>query len=590
MNNLKYLIENWIRWDKKSLLYFFIRIPAQVLLPIVTAYIPKVIIECITEGVTVTRMIFVIALLSFVLSLVTWLDPYIREILKGSSNIIRMRYAILAFRKNLNMDYIDIESLEGRNKYNQASGFYKSDQSPASLFIDNLGQTFVCIIGVVASITLLYRVNSFMILLVLVNCIFEFFLLRSIFGQELILNKTKNKETVKFYYYYDLGKDFYSAKDIKLYNFDQFFSNKLNETISNLKLAMKKFIPYSFKINGIRALLNFIREFIVYSYLVYLTYNGNIEVSEFVFYFGIISGFSNWIIKLVGSISEIEYCCKECAIYREYIENNQIHKRSTNIDFTSIDSLELKNVSFRYSNSNNNTLNNISFNAKKGENIAIIGENGAGKTTIIKLICGLYNPTKGKIYINGKDNTLFSKENYFDLFSVVFQDYSFMPITIAENITAQKNYDKERLYYALKKAGILQKIITLENKEKTMMLKEIYNDAAEFSGGEKQKLLLAKAIYKDSPILILDEPTASLDPISEENLYKRYSEITKNKISFFISHRLSSTRFCDRILFISNGQIVENGTHEELMNLKGFYYKMYQAQSFYYKEMNINYE
>lgn len=226
----------------------------------------------------------------------------------------------------------------------------------------------------------------------------------------------------------------------------------------------------------------------------------------------------------------------------------------------------------------------MSFKVSKGENIAIVGENGAGKTTAIKLLCGLYYPTKGDILINGKSSRDFSKESYFDLFSVVFQDHNFLPLTVAENICARADYDKEKLSYALQKAGIDGKINSLEKKENTYMVKDVYKDAADFSGGEKQKLLLAKAIYKNAPVLILDEPTAALDPIAENELYLKYNEMTDNKISFFISHRLSSTRFCDRILFISDGRITEEGTHDELMAQKGAYYRMYQLQSYYYKE------
>lgn len=158
-------------------------------------------------------------------------------------------------------------------------------------------------------------------------------------------------------------------------------------------------------------------------------------------------------------------------------------------------------------------------------------------------------------------------------------------MTVAENICAKSDYDSEKLYSALEQSGIADKIYSLDKKENSFMVKDVYKDAVDFSGGEKQKLLLAKAIYKDAPVLILDEPTAALDPIAENELYLKYNELTKGKLSFFISHRLSSTRFCDRILFIKDGKIAEEGTHEELMALKGSYYKMYQLQSYYYKEM-----
>ena len=226
----------------------------------------------------------------------------------------------------------------------------------------------------------------------------------------------------------------------------------------------------------------------------------------------------------------------------------------------------------------------MSFKVNRGENIAIVGENGAGKTTAVKLLCGLYYPTSGEILINGKSSRDFSNDSYFNLFSAVFQDYYFMPMTIAENICTASDYDRKKLFAAFDKAGISEKINSLPLKEKTYMIKDVYKDAADFSGGEKQKLLLAKAIYKNAPVLILDEPTAALDPIAENELYLKYNEMTSGKISFFISHRLSSTRFCDRILLVKDGKIAESGTHDELMALKGLYYRMYQVQSYYYKE------
>lgn len=590
MDNFKYMIKNWLTWDRKSLIYFIIKIPALVLQPIITAYIPKVIIDCITEGVTINRLIIIIAMLSLLITLITWLDPFMHELLIGSSNIIRMRYSMEAFRKNLYTDYINIESLEGRKRNKEAAEFYRSSYSPATSFIDNLGQIFVCIVGVITSMVLLYKINIFMIFIILISCAVEFFVLRFLHDKELVINKTRSRATVKFYYFYNLSKDTSASKDIKLYNFEDYFTYTLAKIISNLEKITKQYGPQSFKVSSVRALLNFIRELVAYSYLVYLTYNGSIKVSDFIFYFGIISGFSNWIVKLVGSISRMEYCCKSCGLYRNYIEDDSLHNNSNKIDFESIESIEFDNVSFKYPNADNNTLHNISFKIKKGENIAIIGENGAGKTTIIKLLCGLYDATEGSILVNNRDITLYSKDSYFDLFSVVFQDYFFMPMSIAENISVDKNFNKERLYSAFEKAGILEKIESLKDKENTPMIKDIYRDAAEFSGGEKQKLLLAKSIYKNAPILILDEPTAALDPIAEGELYQKYNEITKDKISFFISHRLSSTVFCDKILFVSDGKITEVGTHAELMSLKGAYYRMFQAQSYYYKEMNVNHD
>ena len=583
--NFKYMLANWIKWDRKSLVYFFIRVPAMVLQPIITAYIPKAMIDCINEGVTVGRLTLVVALLSILVALTTWLTPFMQELLNGSARIIRMRYAIMAFNKNLNTPYINIESLDGREKNKRAMEFYRSYYSSSADFVETCNQMLVCLVGVVTSLALIYKINIIMILIILATCVGEFFLLKFLNKKEKGVKDSRSSIFVKFDYYYSLSKDITAAKDIRLYGFADYFVFSIARLIAGLEKITSKYMHQSVKVGGTRALLNLMRELVAYAYLTYLVCQNKLSVSDFIFYFGIITGFSNWIMNLVYLYSNMERCCNDCAAFREFVESSEENKNKPDIDFKDVHSIEFKNVHFTYPSAQKSTINNMSFKVNSGENIAIVGENGAGKTTAIKLLCGLYYPTDGDILVNGKSSRDFSSDSYFNLFSAVFQDYNFLPMRIAENICAASDYDKEKLYSAFEKAGIMDKINSLENKENSLMVKDVYKGAVDFSGGEKQKLLLAKAIYKNAPVLILDEPTAALDPIAENELYLKYNEMTDNKISFFISHRLSSTRFCDRILFIKDGTIAESGTHEELMALKGSYYKMYQVQSYYYKEM-----
>lgn len=584
-NNFRYMLTNWMAWDKKGVVYFIIRVPAMVLQPIITAYIPKAMIDCINEGVTVGRLTFVVALLSVLVALTTWLTPFMQELLSGSARIIRMRYAVMAFNKNLHTDYINIESLQGREKNKRAMEFYRSYYSSSADFIETCNQLLVCLVGVVTSLALIYKINILMILIILATCVAEFFLLKYLNKKEKGVKDARSSIFVKFDYYYSLSKDLSAAKDIRLYGFTDYFLLAIAKLIAGLEDITAKYMHQSVKVGGTRALLNLVRELVAYAYLTYLVCKNRLSVSDFIFYFGIITGFSNWIINSVYYYANIERCCNDCAAFREFVESKEESKNKPDIDFDTVDSIEFKDVSFTYPSAEKSTINNMSFKVNRGENIAIVGENGAGKTTAIKLLCGLYYPTEGDILINGKSSRDFSSDSYFDLFSAVFQDYNFLPMTIAENICTTSDYDKDKLYSALEKSGIMGKINSLDKKENTLMVKDVYKDAADFSGGEKQKLLLAKAIYKNAPVLILDEPTAALDPIAENELYLKYNEMTDNKISFFISHRLSSTRFCDKILFIKDGTIAESGSHEELIALKGDYYRMYQIQSYYYKEI-----
>ena len=587
LSNLKYMLSNWIEWDKKSLLFFFVRVPALVLQPIVTAYIPKAMIDCIEKGVTTEQLILVVALLSLLLTFTIWMDPFMKELIRGGARIVRMRYAVMAFRKNLWADYVNIESLEGRELQKRAEAFYNARFSSGADFIEECNDFLVCIIGVIASAVLIYKINILMILLILLTCVGEFVILKVLNKKQKAMLDDSSKLSSKLDYFYKLSKSSDASKDIKLYGFQDYFIYTVAKITSDIERIIAKYTNQSAAVSGIRAVPNLIRQLIAYVYLIYLVTNGSLTISEFVFYFGIITGFSNWIVNLVFSYSKIERSVNDCAVFRKYIESENESRDKPDVDFSEIESIEFKNVSFTYPSAEKSTIKAMSFKVNQGENIAIVGENGAGKTTAIKLLCGLYYPTEGDILINGKSSRDFSSESYFDLFSAVFQDYFFMPMTVAENISAEKEYDKEKLYSAFKKAGILEKINSLPDKENSLMDKNVYKNAVDFSGGEKQKLLLAKAVYKNAPVLILDEPTAALDPISENELYLKYNELTENKISFFISHRLSSTRFCNRILFIKDGKIAESGTHEELMALKGAYYRMYQIQSYYYKETEV---
>lgn len=215
-----------------------------------------------------------------------------------------------------------------------------------------------------------------------------------------------------------------------------------------------------------------------------------------------------------------------------------------------------------------------------------MGVNGAGKTTLVKLICGLYQPTSGQILLNGVDITEFNRNEYYGIISAVFQEPRFLPCTVLENVSMapEQESDKENFSVCIEKAGLTEKIKSLPQKENTYLVKNVNEDAVELSGGEMQRLLLARALYKDSPILVLDEPTAALDPIAENEIYLRYSEISQNKTSIYISHRLSSTRFCDRIVLLDNSRIAEIGTHNELLNQNGKYAEMFNIQSKYYRE------
>lgn len=243
-------------------------------------------------------------------------------------------------------------------------------------------------------------------------------------------------------------------------------------------------------------------------------------------------------------------------------------------------------MTFRYDEAEKDTLKNISFTIHPGEKIALVGMNGAGKTTLVKLLCGLYLPSSGDIQINGVSIHKFTRNDYYRLFSPVFQDVQTAFFSLADTVSGhlEEGGDPVRAEECMRRAGLGKKIDSLPHGIHTKLDKQINKDGVELSGGELQKLMLARALYKDAPILVLDEPTAALDPIAENEIYLQYREMTKEKTSLFISHRLASTQFCDRILYLQDGRIIEEGGHGELIALDGEYAKLYEMQSCWYRD------
>ncbi|MBR6647159.1 MAG: ABC transporter ATP-binding protein, partial [Clostridia bacterium] len=247
--------------------------------------------------------------------------------------------------------------------------------------------------------------------------------------------------------------------------------------------------------------------------------------------------------------------------------------------------IEFHNVSFRYPESDSYALKNVNLKFAVGDSIAVVGMNGSGKTTMIKLLCRLYDPTEGYITLNGIDIQKYDYEDYLDLFSVVFQDFRLFSFSVGENVSAQVDFDEEKVWSSLEKAGMLERVKAMPKGLRTPVYKDFEEDGVEISGGEAQKLAISRALYKDAAFVILDEPTASLDPIAENEIYSRFNDMVKDKTAVYISHRLSSCRFCDRILVFHEGRLIQDGSHKKLLeDTQGKYYELWNAQAQYYAE------
>ena len=338
---------------------------------------------------------------------------------------------------------------------------------------------------------------------------------------------------------------------------------------------------------GLMALL---QNGIAYVILTGALFAGRLTVGDFVFYFGLVGGVAGFLQGIIRAVAKLNTRAERIACYRElyHYPNRFNHGKGCSLPKGPV-RIELKDVWYRYDGAKDYCLKGINLCIESGQSLALVGVNGAGKTTLIKLICGMYTPSKGEILVGGRRIEEYNIEEYYSLISAVFQEIRAVAFTCFEfvaGVDLKRPTAREDAIAAMKAAGIYEKVSGLSKGMDTHLMRGIYDDGVDLSGGEMQKLVLARAIYKDGPILILDEPTAALDPIAENNLYLKYRQLTQGKTSVYISHRFASTRFCDRIVFLEDGQIWESGTHEELMGKNGRYAYMFGVQSKYYSSEN----
>ena len=387
------------------------------------------------------------------------------------------------------------------------------------------------------------------------------------------------------------ASDISYAKDMRIFNLPVFFKQAMERSFSKRLDWYEQQDEWSFRHNVADRIVQWTGYLCAYGYVVYKGFKGNIGAGDFVLYFNAIVVLTRTVYDLVDSYNGFKWQSDNISYAREYCDLPDNTNRGEGEPLPSKDyDIEFRNVSYTYYKADEPTIKNLSFTLHKGERLALVGLNGAGKTTLIKLMCGLYDPTEGEILLNGKPVNAYNRDEYFTLFSAVFQDISELPVSIAENISGEsyERTDKEKLVRCMKQSGLYEKIMSLPDGDKTHLVRSLYDNAIELSGGQKQKMALAKALYKDAPILLLDEPTAALDPIAEQEMYMNYANFSQGKASVFISHRLASTRFCDRIILLENGEIAEIGTHSQLMEQGGKYAELFELQSSYYNDKAVS--
>jgi len=379
------------------------------------------------------------------------------------------------------------------------------------------------------------------------------------------------------------------AKDIRLFGMVPWLNEIYQKTVDAYRAFQRQAENVVIWGSIADLILSFLRNGVVYVLLIAMVLDGQLSVSLFLLYFAAAGEFSSWVTGILNNLLTLHSQCLEISIIREcleYPEPFRFHDgEPLSVDTNRKYEITLEDVSFRYPGAEKNTLSHIQLTLHPGEKLAVVGLNGAGKTTLVKLLSGFLDPSEGRVLLDGKDIREYNREDYYKMFSAVFQDFCLLPVTVAENVAqSYEGIDQAKVRDCIAKAGLTEKVESLPQQYDTKLNREIYEDAAMLSGGETQRLMLARALYKDAPIVVLDEPTAALDPIAEADLYNKYSDMTHGRSSVYISHRLASTRFCDRIILLEDGRLTEEGTHDALLAGGGRYAELFQIQSKYYQK------
>ena len=441
--------------------------------------------------------------------------------------------------------------------------------------------------GFAVYLTILSHLDPILLLVTIATCLAGFWIARRTSGWMYRHRDEEEAYITRKRYIHRVAESVPVAKDIRIFGLQNWI-NDLYASVHDVYLAFRlRAEKVKLLAELTEAVLTMARNGIAYGYLIQMALLEHLSVGEFLLYFTAISTFTQWVMGILQASLKLHTQSLDISRVREFLDYPEPFRFSGGAALPDRRPYELRleDVSFRYDGAETDTLRHLNLSIRPGEKLAIVGLNGAGKTTLVKLLCGLLDPTEGRVLLNGVDVRQFNRQEYYGLFSAVFQEFSILNVTIAENIAQNtENIDDARVNACLDQAGLTQAVAQLPQGTKTHVGREVFLDGVLFSGGQTQRLMLARALYKDSPILILDEPTAALDPLAENDIYLKYNDMTAGKTSLFISHRLASTRFCDRIILLADGGIAEEGTHESLLAAGGAYASLFAVQSRYYQE------
>lgn len=586
-NTIVYLVRHVWQWDKALFWFFSLYTVSNAAIPFIGIFLPKMLIDELTGRRRIQQIGIILLFFGVAAVILNLLKEYAHTVYWPRVIQVRMEFIHKIDEKAMTMDYEHAENPKVHDRIQKAWSALSGNTNGVEGILNQLFNLVGNMISFAGYIAIIVTLSPYILLYLVASVLLNYF---ASYAEKKYTYKINDKIAPidrKINYIDNIMSDFSFGKDIRLYDMADWLSRKYIKFVNERNGWVSKIIIRRFGLDSLNGLTSLIRDGIVYAYLIYKVLNG-MSIGNFTMYFATIAQFSSWMTNVMESIVSIRQQNLYVNDYRLFLEQPDKSDRPKKADIPGGSelpcSIEFKNVSFKYPESDKYILSNLSIKISKGERLALVGPNGAGKTTFVKLLTGLYEPTEGQILINGIDTRDFDRDEYYRLFSVVFQDIKLYAFTLAENVALQNsnNIDREKVVKCLELAGLSDKLKSLNKGIDTNVLKILDKNGTDFSGGEAQKLALARALYKDAPIVILDEPTAALDPIAEYELYKHFDDLTKNKTAIYISHRLSSTRFCDHVAFFYDGKIMEYGTHDSLLKQNGKYAEMFKAQAYYY--------
>lgn len=597
-NNVFFLLRMIRRYLPMSFVFVIIDIPLAVFMDYVGVRIPNLIVGMI-QGYSVSVGIIVAFGIASVVAAV--ILQYGNRMVSAQAPQLCAKLDLKLFEKYMTCSYEKLEDADFTAHYKEADGYLADDNhflSEAAMHIIEIGSGAL---GIILYFSILIRLPKWVLAVLITGTIVELLISRNAENERKKRQETIGRLTRKADYMNKTAADVRSAKDIRIFGMIPWLEEKFTAVLDRFHIENTQVEKQRIRIAGIRAGISGVLEILTGILLAVFVLQEKLSLAEYILYVGAIRSFSMWSFQFGTLMQNFYRMNGDLSRIRSFIDGEetiqlntqtQVNKQSnrsivntTGMKFDHVSKIEFLHVFYRYPKSDRWIVKDLSFVIEDGEKIALVGMNGAGKTTMIKLLCGLLIPTKGTIRINGVSSTDISREDYYRLFSTVFQDIHLFPASIQKNIVcSDEQIDPIRFDDAVKKSGMNQVAQKFRDGLNTLLVAEVDENAVNLSGGQVQKLMLARAIYKNAPILLLDEPTAALDPIAEKNIYLQYNEMAEGKVSVFISHRLASTVFCDRIFFMKNGIIAEEGTHEELIQKKGDYYEAFSVQSKYYQE------